>query len=76
MIEVRNLTKRFGPTLAVNDVSFDVPKGEVFGFLGPNGAGKTTTMRILTCYLAADAGTASIDGYDTFEQAIDDPDQQ
>jgi ABC-2 type transport system ATP-binding protein len=48
MIEVRNLTKRFGPTVAVNDVSFDIPNGEVVGFLGPNGAGKTTTMRIVT----------------------------
>ena len=71
MIEVRNLTKRFGPTLAVNDVSFDVPQGEVVGFLGPNGAGKTTTMRILTCYLPADAGTARIAGYDTFEHAVE-----
>ncbi len=71
MIEVRNLTKRFGPTLAVNDVSFDVPAGEVVGFLGPNGAGKTTTMRILTCYLPPDSGTARIAGYDTFEHAVE-----
>ena len=56
MIEVRNLVKRFGPTVAVDNVSFDVSQGEVLGFLGPNGAGKTTTMRIITCYLPADAG--------------------
>ncbi len=71
MIEVRNLTKRFGTTVAVNDVTFDVPSGEVVGFLGPNGAGKTTTMRILTCYLPADAGTARVAGYDTFEDAVE-----
>ena len=56
MIEVINLTKRYGPTVAVDNVSFDAQAGEVLGFLGPNGAGKTTTMRILTCYLSADEG--------------------
>ena len=71
MIEVRNLTKRFGPTVAVDDVSFDVPRREVVGFLGPNGAGKTTTMRILTCYLPADAGTARVAGFDTFEDPVE-----
>lgn len=71
MIKVRNLTKRYGPTVAVNDVSFDAEAGEVLGFLGPNGAGKTTTMRVLTCFLPADAGTASIDGYDIFENSIE-----
>jgi len=71
MIEVRNLTKRFGPTVAVNNVSFDVPSGEVVGFLGPNGAGKTTTMRVLTCYLPADSGTVKVSGYDTFEQPLE-----
>ena len=71
MIEVRNLTKRFGPTTAVNDVSFDVPTGEVVGFLGPNGAGKTTTMRILTCYLPADSGGAKVAGYDIFENPVE-----
>ena len=69
MIEVRHLSKRFGRTVAVDDVSFDVSKGEVLGFLGPNGAGKTTTMRILTCYLAADSGSASVAGFDV----LDDP---
>ena len=71
MIEVKNLTKRYGATVAVNDVSFDAKAGEVLGFLGPNGAGKTTTMRILTCYLSADAGTAKVGGYDVFEESIE-----
>ncbi|MCZ6678706.1 MAG: ATP-binding cassette domain-containing protein [Candidatus Poribacteria bacterium] len=71
MIEVRNLTKRYGLTVAVNNVSFDAKAGEVLGFLGPNGAGKTTTMRILTCYLSADEGTVKVDGYDVFEESIE-----
>ena len=71
MIEVRNLTKRYGSTVAVNNVSFDAEAGEVLGFLGPNGAGKTTTMRVLTCFLPADDGTASIDGYDIFENSLE-----
>ncbi len=71
MIEVRNLVKRYGPTTAVDNVTFDVPKGEVVGFLGPNGAGKTTTMRIVTCYLPADAGRVSVDGYDSFEHSLE-----
>ena len=71
MIEVRELTKSYGPTLAVNHVSFDAHAGEVVGFIGPNGAGKTTTMRILTCYLTADAGSATVAGYDVLEHAID-----
>ena len=71
MIEVKNLTKRYGPTVAVNGVSFDARAGEVLGFLGPNGAGKTTTMRVLTCYLSADEGSATVDGYDVFGQSIE-----
>ncbi len=71
MIEVRNLTKRYGSTVAVDDVSFDVPSGEVVGFLGPNGAGKTTAMRIITCYLPADGGTVRVAGYDTFENPVE-----
>ena len=71
MIEVKNLTKRYGATVAVNDVSFDAKAGEVLGFLGPNGAGKTTTMRILTCYLSADSGSAKVAGYDVFEESIE-----
>ena len=71
MIEVINLTKRYGPTVAVDNVSFDATAGEVLGFLGPNGAGKTTTMRILTCYLSADEGTAKVAGYDVFEESFE-----
>jgi ABC-2 type transport system ATP-binding protein len=71
MIEVRNLRKTFGPTVAVDNVSFDVSKGEVLGFLGPNGAGKTTTMRVLTCYIPPDSGTAVVAGYDTATQSIE-----
>lgn len=71
MIEVGNLSKRFGDTKAVDNVSFTVNKGEIVGLLGPNGAGKTTTMRILTCYLSADSGKATIAGKDVFEQSIE-----
>ncbi len=71
MIEVRELTKSYGPTVAVNKVSFDAHAGEVLGFLGPNGAGKTTTMRILTCYLSADAGSATVAGYNIFKESIE-----
>ena len=71
MIEVQHLTKRYGPTTAVNDVSFKVEKGEVLGFLGPNGAGKTTTMRVLTGYMPATEGRAIVAGYDVFEQPIE-----
>ena len=61
MINVRNLTKRYGNFLAVDDISFKISAGEVIGFLGPNGAGKTTTMRMLTSFLGADQGTITID---------------
>src|SRR5712691_8553699 len=71
MIEVENLTKRYGRTTAVDGVSFRVQKGEILGFLGPNGAGKTTTMRILTCYLPPTEGTARVAGYDVFEQPLE-----
>ena len=71
MIEVKELTKSYGPTLAVNQVSFEARGGEVVGFIGPNGAGKTTTMRILTCYLTADSGSATVAGYDVQENAIE-----
>ncbi|MBD3163150.1 MAG: ATP-binding cassette domain-containing protein [Candidatus Eisenbacteria bacterium] len=71
MVEIRNLRKTFGPTVAVDDVSFDVAKGEVLGFLGPNGAGKTTTMRVLTCYIPADSGTARVAGFDTYAESIE-----
>lgn len=71
MISVRNLSKTFGRTVAVDDISFDVSKGEVLGFLGPNGAGKTTTMRILTCYMTPDNGTATVAGYDILEDSLE-----
>ena len=71
MISVTNLTKTFGRTVAVDDISFDVSKGEVLGFLGPNGAGKTTTMRMLTCYLTPDKGTATVAGYDIIDDSLE-----
>ena len=64
MIEVQQLTKKFGPVCALRDVSFDVDEGQILGFLGPNGAGKSTTMRILTGYLAGDSGRVRVGGYD------------
>ncbi|GIW73623.1 MAG: ABC transporter ATP-binding protein [Phycisphaerales bacterium] len=64
MIEARNLTKRFGKLVALEDMSLDIGPGEVFGFIGPNGAGKSTTMKILACLLKADSGHARIDGHD------------
>ena len=70
MIEVENLTKFYGPRRAINNLTFQIAKGEVVGFLGPNGAGKSTTMNILSCILPASSGTARIQGYDTFENSI------
>jgi ABC-2 type transport system ATP-binding protein len=71
MIEVSDLTKDYGPTRAVDRVTFNVRKGEVLGFLGPNGAGKSTTMKMLTCYLAPTAGRATVAGYDVFDQSLE-----
>src|ERR1700682_1708420 len=71
MIEVENLTKRYGRHTAVAGVSFRVHKGEILGFLGPNGAGKTTTMRILTCYLPPTEGTARVAGYGVFARPLE-----
>lgn len=70
MISVRNLTKAFGPKLAVNDVSFTVQKGEVLGFLGPNGAGKSTTMRMITGFTPPSSGTVTIGGHDIVDSPI------
>ncbi|GIK15680.1 MAG: multidrug ABC transporter ATP-binding protein [Planctomycetota bacterium] len=70
MISVKNLTKRYGPVLAVSDISFEVQAGQIVGFLGPNGAGKSTTIRILTCYQPATSGQATIAGYDVFTQSV------
>lgn len=71
MIEVLDVTKRFGAHTAIDRVTFSVGKGEVLAFLGPNGAGKTTTMRILTCFLPPSGGTARVAGYDCLEQPMD-----
>lgn len=70
MIEVEHLSKIYGTTPAIQDVTFSVEKGEILGFLGPNGAGKTTTMRILTGYLPATTGTARIAGFDVHEDSM------
>jgi ABC-2 type transport system ATP-binding protein len=71
MIDVRGLTKHYGPITAIRDVSFSVAPGEIVGFLGPNGAGKSTTMRILSCFMPASAGTAKVAGYDVFTQSME-----
>jgi ABC-2 type transport system ATP-binding protein len=70
MIEVQNLRKTYGDITAVDDISFNVEKGEILGLLGPNGAGKTTTMRILTGFLPATAGTARVAGLDVAKQSL------
>jgi ABC-2 type transport system ATP-binding protein len=70
MIEVRNLTKQYGPVTAIQDVSFNVAPGDIVGFLGPNGAGKSTTMRILSCFMPASSGVARVAGYDVFRESM------
>ncbi|MBO4265017.1 MAG: ATP-binding cassette domain-containing protein [Clostridia bacterium] len=67
MIEIKNLTKKFGDIIALDNVSFEVNDGEIVGFLGPNGAGKSTTMNILTGYLSSTLGSATVDGLDILE---------
>jgi ABC-2 type transport system ATP-binding protein len=67
MIKVEGLTKRYARTVAVDDISFEVEKGQIVGFLGPNGAGKTTTMRVLTCFLPPTSGMATVAGFDVLE---------
>ena len=71
MIDVQNLTKKYGTFEALKGVSFQIGRGEVVGFLGPNGAGKTTTMRILSCYMPANSGTAMVAGYDVFRSSLE-----
>jgi ABC-2 type transport system ATP-binding protein len=71
MIEVQQITKRYGQHTALDRISFSVAKGEVLAFLGPNGAGKTTTMRILTCFMPATEGTARVAGFDCAEQPLE-----
>ncbi|MGZ4966192.1 MAG: ATP-binding cassette domain-containing protein, partial [Chthoniobacterales bacterium] len=70
MIKVENLTKRYAGQTAIQDLNFEVGKGEIMGFLGPNGAGKSTTMRILSSFMPATSGRATIAGFDVFEQSL------
>lgn len=70
MIQVKNLVKRYHDKAAVDDISFEVKKGEILGFLGPNGAGKTTTLRVLTCFVPATSGSATVAGFDIFKQSL------
>ena len=69
MIEVRNLTKKYGDHFAVQDISFSLEKGKIYGLVGPNGAGKSTTMNIMTGYIAATSGEVIIEGHDIFKEA-------
>jgi ABC-2 type transport system ATP-binding protein len=71
MITVKDLTKRYARTVAVDQISFEVQKGQIVGFLGPNGAGKTTTMRMLTCFLPPSSGSANVAGFDVLEQPLE-----
>jgi len=71
MIEVRNLTKRYGDLVAIRDISFTATTGQVLGFLGPNGAGKTTTMRVITGFMPATTGTVKVEGYDIFDDSYE-----
>jgi ABC-2 type transport system ATP-binding protein len=70
MINVMNLRRRFGPIVAVDDISFAVGKGEVLGFLGPNGAGKSTAMKMLACFIPPDSGTATVCGHDILRDPV------
>src|SRR5271156_2937391 len=71
MIKVEGLTKRYARKIAVDNISFEVQKGQIVGFLGPNGAGKTTTMRVLTCFLPPTSGSATVAGFDVREQPME-----
>jgi len=71
MIKVEGLTKRYARTVAVDNISFEVEKGQIVGFLGPNGAGKTTTMRVLTCFLPPTSGKANVAGYDVLANPME-----
>lgn len=71
MISVQGLSKRYARTVAVDNISFEVQKGQIVGFLGPNGAGKTTTMRILTCFLPPTTGSAQVAGFDVLEAPME-----
>jgi len=69
IIEVKNLTKKFGDFTAVNDISFNVGQGEIFAFLGPNGAGKSTTIKMLTTLLMPTSGQIIVDGHDAVKES-------
>lgn len=69
-IEVIQLTKQYGQQIAVNNISFTIPKGEIVGFLGPNGAGKSTTMKMLTSFLNLTSGSLKVNGYDVLKQPL------
>lgn len=71
MIQVQNLSKRYRDLVAVDDLTFEVPKGQILGFLGPNGAGKSTTMQILTGFMPASSGMAKVAGFDVFEHPLE-----
>src|SRR3981081_3979402 len=71
MIKVEGLSKRYARNTAVDNISFEVQKGQIVGFLGPNGAGKTTTMRMLTCFMPPSSGSASVTGFDVLEQPFE-----
>src|SRR5271165_4509679 len=71
MIEISQLTKRYGTIAAINNLNFSVKKGEIVGFLGPNGAGKTTTMKIITGFMAPTSGSVKVAGFDVFENPIE-----
>jgi len=71
MIKVTELTKKYARTVAVDQISFEVEKGQIVGFLGPNGAGKTTTMRMLTCFMPPTSGSATVAGFDVLEQPLE-----
>ena len=71
MIQVKNLSKHYGAITAINDISFNITKGEIVGFLGPNGAGKTTTMKILTCFMRPTQGNVKIGDFDIYDNPLE-----
>lgn len=71
MVSIQNLTKTYGTQRAIDNLSFEVEKGQILGFLGPNGAGKTTTMKILTCFLPTTSGTATVDSFDIHKDPLE-----
>lgn len=71
MINIQNLTKYYGETKAVDNISFEIKQGEILGFLGPNGAGKSTTVRIITCFIPPTSGSVNVDGLDVMERSLE-----